>query len=70
MDIQHQLVQFPKNFKSELVQISLFWQIWTSPDLAIFEILTNSEMDIQHQLVQIRKKCQIWTNPDLIFGES
>ena len=43
MDIQHQLVQIRKNVKSGLVQISLFWQIWTSPDLAIFEIWTNSE---------------------------
>ena len=29
MDIQHQLVRIPKNFKLGLVQISLFWQIWT-----------------------------------------
>ena len=29
MDIQHQLVRIPKNFKLGLVQISLFRQIWT-----------------------------------------
>ena len=44
---------------SELVQISLFWEIWTSPNFLIFEIWTSPDFLI----------FEIWTSPDFLIFE-
>ena len=54
------LSRFPYFGKYGLVQISLFWQIWTSPEFLILQIWTSPDFLI----------FEIWTSPDLTFCES
>ena len=70
--------RFPYFGKSGLVQISLFWQIWTSPDFLIFEIWTSPDLTFCEsgpagventisELIQIFLFWQIWSSPDFLI---
>ena len=56
--------------KSGLVQISLFWQIWTSPDLTFCESGPAGVENTIFELVQISLFWQIWTSPDFPILEN